>query len=160
GHPVVAVVAESDAVAEDAAALVDVEYEPLPPAVDVLDAARQDAPRVRSASGATGEEELAMHGAATGAARGQEAGGPTAVNPQQFSRGDVARGFAEADVVVERRYTTPMVHQGYLEPRAVVAAVDPLGALTVWTATQALFFTRSEVCDVLGLAEHQVKIVA
>src|SRR5262249_31860867 len=45
-------------------------------------------------------------------------------------------------------------------PRAVVADVDPLGALTVWTATQALFFTRSEVCEALGLPEHRVKIVA
>jgi CO/xanthine dehydrogenase Mo-binding subunit len=53
-----------------------------------------------------------------------------------------------------------MVHQGYLEPRAVVADVDPLGALTIWTATQALFFTRSEVCEVLGLPEHRVRIVA
>jgi CO/xanthine dehydrogenase Mo-binding subunit len=160
GHPVVAVVAESEALAEDAAALVDISYEPLPPAVDVLEATRQDAPRVRAPGGATGEEELAMHGAATGGARVQEAVGPNVVNTQEFTRGDVARGFAEADVVVERRYTTPMVHQGYLEPRAVVAAVDPLGTLTVWTATQALFFTRSEVCEVLGLSEHQVKIVA
>jgi CO/xanthine dehydrogenase Mo-binding subunit len=63
-------------------------------------------------------------------------------------------------VVVERRFETPMVHQGYLEPRAVVADVDPLGALTIWTATQALFFTRSEVCEVLGLPEHRVRIVA
>ena len=42
----------------------------------------------------------------------------------------------------------------------MVADVDPLGAVTVWTATQALFFTRSEVCDALGLPEHQVRIVA
>jgi len=160
GHPVAAVVAETDAIAEDAAGLVEVEYEPLAPAVDVLAAARQDAPRVRARDGASGEEELAMHGAATGGARVQEAVGPNVVNTQQFSRGDVARGFAEADVVVERRYSTPMVHQGYLEPRAVVAAVDPLGALTIWTATQALFFTRSEVCEVLGRPEHQVRIVA
>src|SRR5581483_2430592 len=74
--------------------------------------------------------------------------------------GDATRGLAEADVVVEHRFTTPMVHQGYLEPRAALAAVDPLGALTVWTATQALFFTRSEVAEVLGMPEHDVKIVA
>jgi CO/xanthine dehydrogenase Mo-binding subunit len=52
------------------------------------------------------------------------------------------------------------VHQGYLEPRAAVAAADALGALTIWTSTQALFFTRSEVCEALGLPEHQVRIVA
>src|SRR5262249_41235137 len=90
----------------------------------------------------------------------QEAVGPNVVSTQRFHRGDLARGFAEAEVVVERRFETPMVHQGYLEPRAVVADVDPLGTLTVWTATQALFFTRSEVCEALGLPEHRVRIVA
>jgi CO/xanthine dehydrogenase Mo-binding subunit len=160
GHPVVAVVAETAALAEDAAGLVEVAYEPLPAAVDALAATRQDAPRVREAGGAASEEELAMHGAATGGERLREAVGPNVVSTQHYHRGDLARGFAEADVVLEGRYTTPWVHQGYLEPRAAVAAVDALGALTIWTSTQALFFTRSEVCEALGLAEHQVKIVA
>ncbi len=160
GHPVAAVVAETAAIAEDAAALVEVDYEPLPAALEALAAMRQDAPRVRAAAAAGGEAELAMHGAATGGERLRETVGPNVVSTQRFHRGDVARGFAEADVVVERRFETPMVHQGYLEPRAVVADVDPLGALTVWTATQALFFTRSEVSEVLGLPEHQVKVVA
>ncbi|HEV8306887.1 MAG TPA: xanthine dehydrogenase family protein molybdopterin-binding subunit [Methylomirabilota bacterium] len=160
GHPVAAVVAETAAVAEDAAGLVEVEYEVLPPAVDVAEAMRKDAPRVRGKGGASGEEELAMHGAAAGGQRLQEDVGPNVVNTQRFSRGDVARGFAEADVVVERRYTTSTVHQAYLEPQAALAAADPLGALTIWTSTQALFFTRSEVCEVLGLPEHRVKIIA
>jgi CO/xanthine dehydrogenase Mo-binding subunit len=160
GHPVAAVVAESAAVAEDAAALVEVEYEPLPAALDALDAMRREAPRVRAAAGAVDETELAMHGAATGGEKLQEAVSPNVVSTQRFHRGDIVRGFAEAEVVVERRFETPMVHQGYLEPRAVVADVDPLGTLTVWTATQALFFTRTEVCEVLGLPEHRVRIVA
>jgi CO/xanthine dehydrogenase Mo-binding subunit len=160
GHPVAAVVAETAAIAEDAAALVEVDYEPLPAAVDAVGSMRQDAPRVRAAAAAGGEAELAMHGAATGGERLREAVGPNVVSTQRFHRGDLARGFAEAAVVVERRFETPMVHQGYLEPRAVVAAADPLGGLTVWTATQALFFTRSEVCEALGLPEHRVRIVA
>lgn len=160
GHPVVAVVAETAALAEDAAGLVEVDYEPLPASIDIPGAMRKDAPRVRAASGATGEAELAMHGAATGGEQLREDVGPNVVGTQRFHRGDVARGFADAAVVVERRFETPMVHQGYLEPRAAVADVDPLDHLTVWTATQALFFTRSEVCEVLGLAEHQVRIVA
>jgi CO/xanthine dehydrogenase Mo-binding subunit len=160
GHPVAAVVAESAAIAEDAAALVEVEYEPLPATLDALDAMRQNAPPVRAGAAAGDEAELAMHGAATGGERLREAVGPNVVSTQRFHRGDLARGFVEADVVVERRFDTPMVHQGYLEPRAVVADVDPLGALTIWTATQALFFTRSEVCEALGLPEHRVKIIA
>jgi len=160
GHPVAAVVAETAAMAEDAAALVEVQYEPLPAVLDARGAMRPDAPRVRAAAGAGGEAELAMHGAATGGEQLREAVGPNVVSTQRFHRGDLTRGFAEADVVVERRFETPMVHQGYLEPRAVVADVDPLGTLTIWTATQALFFTRSEVCEALGLPEHRVRVVA
>jgi CO/xanthine dehydrogenase Mo-binding subunit len=160
GQPVVAVVAETPSIAEDAAALVQIEYDVQPAAIDALEAMAKDAPRVRAHDGAGGEEELAMHGAATGAQKLEENVGPNVVTTQHFTRGDVGRGFADADVVVERRYTTPMVHQGYLEPRAALASVDPLGALTVWTATQALFFTRSEVAEALGLPEHEVKIVA
>jgi CO/xanthine dehydrogenase Mo-binding subunit len=76
GHPVVAVVAETAAIAEDAAMLVEVEYDVLPPAVDVVDAMGKDAPPVRASDGASGDAELAMHGAATSGARLQEAGWP------------------------------------------------------------------------------------
>jgi CO/xanthine dehydrogenase Mo-binding subunit len=161
GHPVAAIVAESEAVAEDAAALVRVEYEELPAAIDALHAMSADAPIVRGHDErGGGEATLGMHGAAGGAQTLDEPTAPNVVNTVHYTRGDVAQGFAEADVVIERRYRTPMVHQGYLEPRAVVASVDALGRLTVWTSTQALFFTRSEVAEALGLPEHRVRIVA
>lgn len=160
GHPVAAVVAESEAMAEDAAALVRVVYEELPAAIDPEDAMRPDAPRVREAGeGGSGEAALAMHGA--GGER--ESGGPTppnVVSTVHYSRGDVTRGLAEAEVVVERRYRTHMVHQGYLEPRAAVASLDATGQLSIWTATQALFHTRSEVAEALGLPEHRVRVTA
>ncbi len=43
----------------------------------------------------------------------------------KFERGDVAKGFAEADVVVEGTYRTPTVHQGYIEPHACVGSSEP-----------------------------------
>jgi CO/xanthine dehydrogenase Mo-binding subunit len=101
-----------------------------------------------------------MHGAAEG---GEEVREPTAPNvggATRLGRGDVAAGFREADVVIERRYRTSMVHQGYLEPRAAVASVDALGDVTVWTCVQALFFARSEVAATLGLPDHRVRVVA
>src|SRR5438552_5168348 len=160
GHPVAAVVAESEAVAEDAAALVVVEYEVLPAAVDALDAMRPDAPVVREAGSEGDEAELGQHGAAGGGGTLKEALPPNVASTQHFTRGDVAKGFAEAHVVIERTYRTSMVHQGYLEPRAALASVDALGNVTVWSATQALFYTRSEVAEALGLPEHQVRVVA
>jgi CO/xanthine dehydrogenase Mo-binding subunit len=110
GHPVVAVVAETAAIAEDAAALVEIEYDVQPAVVDAFEAMRSDAPRVRARDGGSGEEELAMHGAATGAQKLEEEVGPNVVTTQHFTRGDVAQGLGQADVVVEHRYTTPMVH--------------------------------------------------
>ena len=83
---------------------------------------------------------------------------PKAVNIAQqarLQRGDVAKGFAESDFVLEKTYRVPMVHQGYLEPHAVVAEWDSTGILTLYSSTQGSFNTRSEVADVLGLAENQ-----
>ncbi|MDR7568849.1 MAG: molybdopterin-dependent oxidoreductase, partial [Armatimonadota bacterium] len=78
----------------------------------------------------------------------------------RFERGDVARGFAEADLVLEFTYRTSSVHQGYLEPHATVAAPDPSGeALTLWTGTQSPFGVRQEVARFLGWPEHRVRVV-
>lgn len=160
GHPVVAVVAESAAVAADAAALVRVEWQELPAVTDALEGMKPDAPPVGAADGGDTEEELSMHGAEAGAADATQPKAPNVASTSRLHRGDVAAGLREADVVVERTYTTSMVHQGYLEPRAATASMDPLGHVTVWTSTQALFFTRSEVAETLGLAEHRVRVVA
>lgn len=161
GHPVVAVVAESEEVAEDAAALVEVEYEELQASLDPIEAMRPDAPVVHEPGrGEAGEAALAMHGASGGAQTLKEPTAPNVTSTVHFSRGEVATGFRQADLMVERRYRTSMVHQGYLEPRAAVASVDALGSVTVWTSTQALFYTRSEVAEALELPEHRVRVIA
>ena len=160
GHPVVAVVAETEAIAEDAAALVTVEYEELEAVTDPLAAMDPKAPRVREHVRDESDEELAMHGADPGRGAVDEHRAPNSASTLHFTRGDVARGFAQAHVVLERTYRTAMVHQGYIEPRAAVAALDALGAVTVWTSTQALFFTRAQVAEALGLPEHRVRVVA
>ena len=85
-----------------------------------------------------------------------------AVNISQQSRlqrGDVAKALAESDVVIEKTYRVPMVHQGYLEPHAVLAQWDTAGNLTLWASTQGSFNTRSEVADVLELSENRIKVI-
>ncbi len=85
-----------------------------------------------------------------------------AVNVSQTShvkRGDVAAGFAGSDVVIEHTYRVPMVHQGYIEPHAVLAEWDRMGQLTLWASTQGSFNTRSEVADVLGIDENRIKVI-
>ena len=134
----------------------------LPASVDVLDAMRPDAPRVRAAAGAGGEAELAMHGAATGgeqAPRGRS--GPNVVSTQHFTRGDLARGFADADVVVERRYDDADGPPGL--PRAArgggrrrsARRRSPSGPRPRRSSS------RGRRCaEALGLSEHEVQIVA
>ncbi len=159
GHPVAAVVALTEAAAEDAAALVRVEYEELPAAIDPLEAMKPDAPLVGERRGGD-EAALGMHGAAGAGQALQEPTPPNVASTAHFTRGDVASGFRDADVVIEKSYRTAMVHQGYLEPRAAIASVDALGNVTVWATTQALFYTRSEVAEALGLPEHRVRVIA
>ncbi len=158
GQPVAVVLGETEAVAEDGAAAVEVAYEPLPVVVDPVEAARPEAPVVRERR-ERDEEELGMHGAAPSAAEEVEAPqAPNVASRTRLHRGDVERGFREADVVVEREYTTSWTHQGYIEPQTCAATIDPLGNVVVYASTQALFHTRTEVARTLGLPDHQVKV--
>jgi CO/xanthine dehydrogenase Mo-binding subunit len=160
GHPVVAVLAETEGAAEDAAELVSVEYDPLTPVVDFVDALTSNVPVLKHQRELS-QEELAMHGAAT--ATDDEAFDPTKPNVAshtKFDRGDVAAGFDRAEVVIEREYHTRWVSQGYLEPQSCTVGIDPLGNLAVFASTQALFHTRATVCRVLGLSENQVTVTA
>ena len=146
------------AAAEDGASAVLVDYEPLEALIDPLQAL-DPATRAVWESGLPGETPRP---ACTRRSRQPNRKLPQARNVSStttFAGGDLERGFAEADVVVERTYRTSVVHQSYLEPHATVAALDPLGNLTVWTSTQAMLYARDEVAAVLGLPTAKVKVV-
>ncbi len=159
GQPVALVVARDEATAQDAADLVFVDYEPLPAVVDAETAMAPDAPLVWP-DGVPGrnDETAAAHGADVGGDE-ESTTRSNISNRVHFSRGDAAQALAEADVVVERTYTTSRVHQNYLEPQTVVVRPEPHG-VTIWTSTQAPFFVQSEVADVLGLTESDVRVMA
>ncbi|MGI9145735.1 MAG: xanthine dehydrogenase family protein molybdopterin-binding subunit [Chloroflexota bacterium] len=160
GQPVAAVIAETEAAAEDGVAAVQVEYEPLPVAIDLLSAMAKDAPEVRE-SHAVNAEEMSMHGATPQAESEVDSDqAPNVASRTKFKRGDVEAGFRQADLVVEREFRTSWVHQGYLEPQSCSAMLDPLGNVVVYASTQALFHTRSQVAHALGLADHQVTLNA
>ena len=160
GQPVALVLATSEAVAEDALDQIQVDYEPLPAAITMDEALADDAPLVWPNGIPKGSDEAAMHGAASG---GEE----IAVNKQTNilhqlvrDRGDIAQGFAKADVVVERTFSTSIVHQSYLEPHSIVAQLDPLnGGVTIWCSTQGQFPVREEVSAILGIPELKVRVV-
>ncbi len=161
GHPVALVLATDEVAAEDGTERVIVDYAPLPAAVTVDEALADDAPAVWPDGLPGASEEAAAHGADVEGGEEDGRRHPNVTNQVHFSRGDVAQGFREADVVVERTFTTPMVHQSYLEPHAVIAQPDPLtGGVTIWSCTQAPFYVREEVAAVLGVPESEVRVVA
>ena len=146
GHAVAAVAADNPHVAEAALALIDVDYEVLPATINVLDAMQDGAPLVH--------EDLTT----------EELGEATdkhsnVVTHFKYELGEVEKGFAEADVVVEREFTTQTVHQGYIEPQNASAFWNADGQLTVWTSTQGAFSTRDALAQVLDLPVSKIKVV-
>jgi len=160
GQPIAAVAADELAIAEEACDLIDVTYEVLPAAVDPLKSMQIGAPPVADAGTEADTSEALAH---SGVAVAKTEVAPTkAVNISQqakLGRGDVAKALAESDVIVENTYRVPMVHQGYLEPHAVLAQWDTNGQLTLYSSTQGSFNTRSEVADVLHIEENRIKVI-
>src|SRR3989304_185019 len=135
GQPVAAVLAEAPHTAEGALALIDVEYEELPPVIDPLAAMREDSPLARSPIGDVDRSE--GKGAITTGVEQEEAKDKTSniASQMSFKRGDVEQGFAEADSVIEETWRSAMVHQSYIEPHATIADYEsgPAGELSGWT---------------------------
>ena len=160
GQPVAVVLATSEAIATEAAELVEVRYNELPAVVDPLEAMKPDAPVIRKKAAASEWAAGGAHATVTGGDDLDITRLPDNItNASRFARGDVAAGFAAADAIVERTYQSHWVHQSYLEPHGSVAVPDALGNLTVYTTTQGQFYTRNATAEVLGLPQNQVKLV-
>lgn len=159
GEPVAVVVAESEAAAEDGADLVRVNYERLPAVLNPISAMDPSSPLARGDMQLHGGEDAGAHGADTGGAS-SEAKPRNVTSIRRFQRGSLSSGFAISDVVTEGIYELAAVHQGYLETHGSAAKLEPDGSVTVWTSTQSQFSVRQAVAESLGVAEHQVKVIA
>ena len=146
GHPLAAVAATSPRAAEEALRRIAVDYEVLPPVLDLLDAMAPDAPLLHPDLFTKGVEP--------------RPGKPSNVALRMLlERGDPAAGFAAADVVVEAEYRTETVHQGYIEPHAAVAEVAEDGQTTLWCCTQGPFMVRAYTARLLGLPISKLKVI-
>ena len=161
GEPIAVVVAGSDTAAADGLERLawGVEFEPLPALVDPLAAADPASPLVQPGlAGKSGEASL--HAALKVDEEAADQRPSNVTGRVQFRRGDIERGLREADLVIGRTFRTSVIHQAYIEPHATVADYDPTARrLTIWTATQGLFYARENVAQVLGLPESSVRIV-
>jgi CO/xanthine dehydrogenase Mo-binding subunit len=74
-------------------------------------------------------------------------------------KGNVEKGFAQADVIVENTYTTQCVEHAYLERECSVTDCDPSGYLTVWTSTQYPFRDRRQIANALGIKFSKLRVI-
>ncbi|MBK6862107.1 MAG: xanthine dehydrogenase family protein molybdopterin-binding subunit [Ideonella sp.] len=137
GESVAVVAATSEDIAEAALELIDVEYETLPAVFTVEDAASPGAPPIHD----------------------RAPGGNLVLAPVTFTRGDVERGFAEADLIVEDEYEGGRPTPAYMEPNVCTCQWDGNGNLTVWISTQTAFMVRGIMAEVLGLPLHKVRVL-
>lgn len=145
GHAVAAVAATSPEIAQAALDLITVTYEVLPHVIEVEAAMAPDAPLLHA--------DLFTKGVT-----------PRPTSPSNIAektvlgRGDVAAGFAQADCIVEGRYVTAPVHQGYLEPHACVASAGADGQHQIWVSTQGHFAVRAMCAKLLAVPLSDIKV--
>ena len=146
GHAIASVAATNPHIAEEACQLIDVEYEVLPPVLEVRQAMESDAPL--------------LHENLKTTSLGETSDKPSNIASHlQHKKGDLDRGFNEADVIIEREFVTGTVHQGYIEPHNATALYNPDGQLTVWCSTQGSFVVREQLAEILHLPVSKIKVV-
>lgn len=148
GEPVVAVAAETEEIADAAVALVEVEYEPLEPALDVEAGCRDGIPLVHP-----GMAEYPLVPPAA------YVPGTNICGHRVVRHGDIEAGFAAADIIVEGRYETPMEQHCCLEPQCCIARWEADGALTLWDSTQSIYRVRKALAAGLKMKESQIRII-
>ncbi len=169
GQPVALVVAESEGAAEDAVELVAVEMEPLPVVTDLEAAMLPDSPLARLSPlvpPAGGDEDVAeaksAHAAVGGAGAelADEALSDNVVSRKRYAVADAAASLAGSAVSAEATFETSWVYQGYLEPHAATAWLEPDGVLTVSTSTQGIFYVRKQLARIFGRPMNSVRVRA
>ena len=145
GHALAAVAATSAAVAQQAVDLIQVTYEVLPHVIEVEAAMAHDAPVLHDHLYTEGLDERPKL--------------PSNIAKRnRLERGDLDEGFARADVIVEGRYTTQAVHQGYIEPHACVCSMSEDGQGQVWASSQGQFMIRTYCAKILGLEIADIRV--
>jgi CO/xanthine dehydrogenase Mo-binding subunit len=145
GHAVAAVAAISNSIAEEACALIKVEYEVLPHVIDVDEAMAPDAPLLF--------DDMITRGIEPAPTK------PSNISKKlSFAMGDVDKGFAESDVVIEHEFKTAAVHQAYIEPHACVAKYEADGQCEIWSSSQGHFQMRALTAQIMGKALGDLRV--
>jgi CO/xanthine dehydrogenase Mo-binding subunit len=144
GERVAAVAAEDEDIAQQTLDLIQVEYEELPAVFEPFDALKEDAPILHPDFNSYVGFPQRMERPSN------------AYHRTSFDKGDIARGFAEADLVIEHTYVTQRIHQGYIEPQAVLVNIDAGGRVHVWVCSKVPYNTRESLATAAGIREEQI----
>ena len=136
GDQIALVVAETERAAAEARDLIHVEFEDLPVVTDPLAAMQPDAPLIHPERN---ENNICVH--------------------YKIRKGNIAEGFAQADVIVESEYHTPFQEHAYLQPEAGLAYIDNEGRVTVQAGGQWTHADRKQIAHALALSEEQVRVI-
>lgn len=145
GHAIAGVAATNPHIAEEALKLIEVKYEVLPPVLTTHEAMADNAP--------------ILHESLTTEELGEDSGIVSNVAEHfQHVKGDIKKGFDEADVIIEKEFTTSTVHQGYIEPHSGTAFWSADGRLHVWCSTQGSFVVRDSLADILDMPVSMIRV--
>jgi CO/xanthine dehydrogenase Mo-binding subunit len=133
GDGVALVAARTKEIAEEALSLIEVEYELLPIVVDPEEAMKPDSPKIHN------DDNTFVH--------------------HKVRKGDIDKGFAEADFILERRFKTQFVEHSYIEPEVVLAEPAEHGGVRIIGSVQNLFSSRRSVAAALNLDLNRVQII-
>ena len=150
GEPVAVALATDPHIAEEAADLIAVEYDPLEAVFDEVAAARSDAPIIH--------DELKPAGTFTDLKHLAGRSGTNVALDTRVRRGNVEKGFAEADHIFEHTFRTGKVIHATFEPIVSLAELSAPNGLTIHTASQSPSFVRMEVSRLLGWPENRVRV--
>ena len=151
GHAVAAVAADTQHIAEEAANLIEVEYEALPPALFGREAMKPGAPLVHS--------EQTTRTMSYRFDPGKDTGEKSNVASRTELRlGDIEEGFKQADVIVEREFNTNWVHQGYIEAQNATVLWNNDDTIQVWNSSQGTFNQRQLMAEILKHPVSKIRI--
>ncbi len=140
GHPVAAVAAKTEEIAQKACELIEVDYEVLPWAIEIDDAIKGDAPILH---------DFIKHNNKSSNIAGT----------LEHSKGNIEKGFKEADVIIEKNFETAAVHQGYLETHACLVSVAPDDKMVIWSSSQGQFMVRAMTSYITGVPQSNIRAI-
>jgi CO/xanthine dehydrogenase Mo-binding subunit len=146
GEKVAAVAADDRDAAEEAASLIEVEYEELPGVFDARQAMTGGAPLVH--------EDLTAYAGFKAPIENI----PNVFAMQQWTAGDIAAGFDEADLIIEHTFRTAVAHQAYIEPHSVIVSVDGSDRVDIWASCKAPFRVKSHLSRQLEIPKEQIRV--